>query len=224
MTQLAYPAVRRAAVLSDFGEAGNLSIRELPMPPFRSNEMLVRVKATSVNPIEWKMRRGLGLPKPIWRRLIGRPMILGIDFSGTVVAVGPEVKGYRIGDDVMGAFRLWGADALLMTEEVYEEFYTYALNVVAEAIGSGTTVVILPFVNTALAARQPFHRAVVSLQPGEAQAAMPALQWIACENVGTNIASMLRAPVRERCWLSVYSGLPSRLTSQAAFGQSQRWG
>jgi len=73
--------------------------------------MLVRVKATSVNPIEWKMRRGLGLPKAIWRLLLGRPMILGIDFSGTVVAAGPEVDGYRIGDDVMGAFRLWGADA-----------------------------------------------------------------------------------------------------------------
>lgn len=111
MMQPAYPAVRRAAVLSDFGEPGNFSIRELPMPSFRSDEMLVRVKATSVNPIEWKMRRGLGLPRPIWRRLIGQPMVLGIDFSGTVVAVGSEVKGYRIGDDVMGAFRLWGADA-----------------------------------------------------------------------------------------------------------------
>jgi hypothetical protein len=62
MTQSANPAVRRAAVLSDFGEAGNVSIRELPMPSFRFDEMLVRVKATSVNPIEWKMRRGLGLP------------------------------------------------------------------------------------------------------------------------------------------------------------------
>ena len=71
---------------------------------------LVRVKATSVNPIEWKMRAGLGLPKPIWRLLIGRPMILGIDFAGTVVAAGPEVEGYRIGDDVMGAFRFSGAD------------------------------------------------------------------------------------------------------------------
>lgn len=98
-------------MLSDFGEAGNISIRELPIPSFRSDEMLVRVKATSVNPIEWKMRRGLGLPRSLWRRLIGRPMILGIEFSGTVVAVGSKVKGYRVGDDVMGAFRLWGADA-----------------------------------------------------------------------------------------------------------------
>ena len=111
MTQSTYPASRRAAVLSDFGEARNLSVRDVPTPPLRSDEMLVRVKATSVNPIEWKMRHGLALPKAIWRLLIGRPMILGIDFAGTVVAVGPEVDVYRIGDDVMGALRLWGADA-----------------------------------------------------------------------------------------------------------------
>jgi NADPH:quinone reductase-like Zn-dependent oxidoreductase len=109
MTQSTYPARRRAAVLSDFGEAHNFSVREVPTPALRSHEMLVRVKATSVNPIEWKMRRGLGLPKAIWRLLLGRPMILGIDFSGTVVAAGPEVEGYRVGDDVMGAFRFGGA-------------------------------------------------------------------------------------------------------------------
>jgi NADPH:quinone reductase-like Zn-dependent oxidoreductase len=59
------------------------------------------------------MRRGLRLPvpKPIWRLLLGRPMILGIDFAGTVVAAGTDVDGYRIGDDVMGAFRFAGADA-----------------------------------------------------------------------------------------------------------------
>ena len=75
--------------------------------------MLVRVKATSVNPIEWKIRRGLLLPfsKPIWRQLLGRPMILGIDFAGTVVAAGADVDGYHVGDDVMGAFRFGGADA-----------------------------------------------------------------------------------------------------------------
>ena len=75
--------------------------------------MLVRVKATSVNPIEWKMRRGLKLPvpKPIWRLLLGRPMILGIDFAGTVVAAGSDVDDYRVGDEVMGAFRFAGADA-----------------------------------------------------------------------------------------------------------------
>ena len=111
MTGSPYPKSRRAAVLSDFGEAHNFLVREVPTPALRSDEMLVRVKATSVNPIEWKMRRGIGLPKPMWRLLLGQPMILGIDFAGTVVAAGHDVDGYRIGDDVMGAFRLWGADA-----------------------------------------------------------------------------------------------------------------
>jgi NADPH:quinone reductase-like Zn-dependent oxidoreductase len=111
MTQSAYPASRRAAVLSDFGEAHNFEVREVATPAPRSDEILVRVKATSVNPIEWKMRRGFMLPKAIMRLLLGRPMILGIDFSGTVVAAGPDVDGYRIGDDVMGALRFCGADA-----------------------------------------------------------------------------------------------------------------
>jgi len=105
--------IRRAAVLSDFGEAANLSIQEIAVPSLRSDEMLVRVKATSVNPIEWKIRRGLKLPfpQPIWRLLLGRPMILGIDFAGTVVAAGPKVAAFHVGDDVMGAFRFSGADA-----------------------------------------------------------------------------------------------------------------
>jgi NADPH:quinone reductase-like Zn-dependent oxidoreductase len=113
VAQLTYPKSRCAAVLSDFGEADNLSVREIATPAIRSDELLVRVKATSVNPIEWKMRRGLRLPvpKPIWRLLLGRPMILGIDFAGTVGAVGTDVDGYCIGDDVMGAFRFAGADA-----------------------------------------------------------------------------------------------------------------
>jgi NADPH:quinone reductase-like Zn-dependent oxidoreductase len=69
-----------------------LSFREVPTPALRSDELLVRVKATSVNPIEWKMRRGLKLPlpKPFLRLAPGRPMILGIDFAGTVVVAGPE--------------------------------------------------------------------------------------------------------------------------------------
>jgi len=108
-----YPTSRRAAVLSDFGDASNLSVRDVPVPALRPDEMLLRVKATSVNPIECKMRHGMKLPfpPPVWRLLLGRPMILGIDFAGTVVAAGPDVKGYGVGDDVMGAFRFAGADA-----------------------------------------------------------------------------------------------------------------
>jgi NADPH:quinone reductase-like Zn-dependent oxidoreductase len=111
MPQSSFPVTRRAAVLRDFGGADNFAVREVATPALRSDEMLVRVNATSVNPIEWKMRRGLTLPRPLWRWMIGKPMILGIDFAGTVAAAGPAVAGFAAGDDVMGAFRLWGADA-----------------------------------------------------------------------------------------------------------------
>jgi len=129
MTQSTYPASRRAAVLSDFGGADNFSVREVPTPALRSDEMLVRVKATSVNPIEWKVRQGLGLPLPkaIWRLLLGRPMILGIDFSGTVVAAGPKVDGYRTGDDVMGAFRFGGADTEYAVVRPNDQYTAVAL-------------------------------------------------------------------------------------------------
>jgi len=54
---------------------------------------------------------------------------------------------------------------------------TYALNVVAEAIGRDTPVVILPFVNTALAARQPFQRAVDALRAEGVRVLFGPGQW-----------------------------------------------
>jgi NADPH:quinone reductase-like Zn-dependent oxidoreductase len=57
----AIPEVCHAVVLSDFGDASRLIYREVPTPAVgRSDELLVRVHATGVNPIEWKMREGLG--------------------------------------------------------------------------------------------------------------------------------------------------------------------
>ncbi len=105
------PPVSRAVVLSDFGEAAKLHIWEAQTPKLdRPDEVLVRVFATSVNPIEWKMRQGLGLPKRLWRLLLGQPMVLGLDFSGEVVARGPTAT-FEVGDEVMGAMPLRGAYA-----------------------------------------------------------------------------------------------------------------
>ncbi|KUI41494.1 hypothetical protein AU197_16825 [Mycobacterium sp. IS-1590] len=102
--------MRRAAVLTDFGDSSRFAIAQLPMPTVRRpDEVLVEVAATSVNPIEWKMREGLGLPKSLWRRLIGSPMILGQDFAGVVLEAGPEADGFRPGDAVMGVKPIAGS-------------------------------------------------------------------------------------------------------------------
>jgi NADPH:quinone reductase-like Zn-dependent oxidoreductase len=105
------PSTRRAVVLQDFGDASRLSIETLPLPSISDDELLVRVRATSVNPIDWKMRKALGAPRALWRRMLGKPMILGIDFSGEVAAKGARVAEFEVGDEVMGAAGFGGAYA-----------------------------------------------------------------------------------------------------------------
>lgn len=68
---------------------------ELPMPALRPRDVLVEVAAVSVNPVDVKtrMRRGADAP----------PAVLGFDAAGTVVAVGPEVTLFTVGDAVYHA-------------------------------------------------------------------------------------------------------------------------
>ncbi len=99
----AVPSTCSAVILSDFGDTSMLTLAEIPTPALsRPDSMLVRVKATGVNPIEWKMREGLGPIRLLGRQVLGNPMILGLDFSGVVAAVGPAVTGFKVGDEVFG--------------------------------------------------------------------------------------------------------------------------
>jgi NADPH:quinone reductase-like Zn-dependent oxidoreductase len=93
----------RAVVLRGFGDASRLELAEVATPaPSADDQMLVRVKATGVNPIEWKMREGLGPLRYLVPRVLGTPIVLGLDFSGVVAAVGPRVAGFSVGDEVFG--------------------------------------------------------------------------------------------------------------------------
>ena len=68
---------------------------EVPRPMPTANEVLVRVKAAGVNPVDWKIREGYMGNYPF-------PCLMGIDFSGTVEALGSQVENFRVGDDVFG--------------------------------------------------------------------------------------------------------------------------
>jgi NADPH:quinone reductase-like Zn-dependent oxidoreductase len=104
------PPTSGAIVLENFGGSDMLRWQQRPTPSLhRHDEMLVRVHATSVNPIEWKMREGFGLPHWAWRRALGKNPVLGLDFAGTVVD--PGGTGFQAGEDVMGALPLHGAYA-----------------------------------------------------------------------------------------------------------------
>ena len=65
-------------------------------PVVGPTDVLVKVAAASINPIDWKLREGV--LKHIFKLTF--PRIGGRDFSGTIVAVGPEVKGFAVGDEV----------------------------------------------------------------------------------------------------------------------------
>ena len=94
----------KAFVLRAYGSPEQLQLKELATPVPAAGEVLVRVRATSVNPYDWHLMRG----EPRLARLmpgglgLRRPEItvLGCDLAGQVEAVGPDVSLFKPGDDV----------------------------------------------------------------------------------------------------------------------------
>ena len=86
----------KAGVVHQYGGPEVLKFEDYPDPVPGPGEVLVRVAATSVNPIDYKRRAGL--TKDFYP--IQFPGRIGVDISGTVVEIGPEVEGFSIGDQV----------------------------------------------------------------------------------------------------------------------------
>ena len=93
----------RAVVMHETGDPDVLQLEDIDPPEPGEGEVLIRVHAASVNPIDWKMRRG-GPGRPL-------PAVLGIDASGTVEV--SRAEGFGEGDEVFG--RASGAYAELAT-------------------------------------------------------------------------------------------------------------
>jgi NADPH:quinone reductase-like Zn-dependent oxidoreductase len=93
----------RAVVYCDYGTAEVLTLETVEKPVPGDGQVLVRVRAAAVNPLDWHYMRGTphlmrletGLRKPAETRL-------GVDFAGTVESVGPNVTRFKPGDDVFG--------------------------------------------------------------------------------------------------------------------------
>jgi NADPH:quinone reductase-like Zn-dependent oxidoreductase len=106
----------KAVVIHQYGDSTVLQLEEVAKPliktdstnPKLSNRVLIKVHATTVNPIDWKIRSGK------FRLMPGNklPLILGFDVCGEVVEVGTGVTRFEIGDRVYGTVGLpGGADA-----------------------------------------------------------------------------------------------------------------
>ncbi len=93
----------KAIVYCDYGAADVLRLADIEKPTPDDNQILVKVRAASVNPLDWHFMLG----KPYLMRAqagLRKPKItqLGVDFSGTVEAVGKNVTQFKAGDDVFG--------------------------------------------------------------------------------------------------------------------------
>jgi NADPH:quinone reductase-like Zn-dependent oxidoreductase len=94
----------RAIVYDRYGSPDVLKLQEIDKPDLTEDGVLVRVQEASVNPVDWHMLTGApylvrleaGLRKP-------KSGVLGVDFAGTVEAVGGSVTDFRPGDEVFGA-------------------------------------------------------------------------------------------------------------------------
>lgn len=89
----------QAVVLEQYGGEENLKIDSIPRPKITADQVLIRVHAASINPIDWKIRQGM-LKWIIPEQL---PATLGFDASGEIAEVGYSAKqqGWNVGDQVM---------------------------------------------------------------------------------------------------------------------------
>ena len=94
----------KAIVTTRYGPPEVLQLREIAMPAPQADEILIKLFASSVNPLDGYMMRGpLFFLPPIGKRLKPKHPVLGADIAGRVEAVGKNVTRFHPGDEVFGA-------------------------------------------------------------------------------------------------------------------------
>jgi NADPH:quinone reductase-like Zn-dependent oxidoreductase len=85
----------KSARLYAYRGAEAVRVEDVSLPEPKTGEVLISVHAAGVNPIDWKIRGG-------YLARMKLPATMGGDFSGVVEVVGPDVKGFKVGDEVYG--------------------------------------------------------------------------------------------------------------------------
>jgi NADPH:quinone reductase-like Zn-dependent oxidoreductase len=95
----------RAVVYHQYGSPDVLKCEEIEKPIAGDDEVLIKLCAASVNPLDWHFMRGKPLPARLMMGALRRPKhkILGCDIAGRVESVGRNVRQFQPGDEVFGA-------------------------------------------------------------------------------------------------------------------------
>jgi len=88
----------KAMILNQFGNDSKFELTEINKPEPAQNEVLIKVAASSVNTVD-TMIKAMGKDLPLSPEA---PALLGMDFAGTIEALGENVKGFNVGDEVYG--------------------------------------------------------------------------------------------------------------------------
>jgi NADPH:quinone reductase-like Zn-dependent oxidoreductase len=94
-----------AIILEKAGGIANLKLADVPKPIPQPGEVLIRVKAISINPVDIKTRNGKSMYDELKKE---SPIILGWDVSGVIAEVGSGVKEFKPGDEVFGMINFPG--------------------------------------------------------------------------------------------------------------------
>ncbi|WP_100611398.1 NADP-dependent oxidoreductase [Confluentibacter lentus] len=84
----------KAIRIHEKGTIDNVNIEELPKPEIKPNQVLIKVKACGINPVDWK--------STVYG-YFEMPYTVGTDISGIIEAVGTDVTGFKIGDEIIGS-------------------------------------------------------------------------------------------------------------------------
>ena len=105
----------KAAIIREFGDADRFELSDMPRPTPGPRQVLVRVVAASVNPVDYKIRKAgawAGIPMPA---------ILGYDAAGVVEAVGSQATRWKPGDEVFYSARIFGRQGTYAQYHVEDE-------------------------------------------------------------------------------------------------------
>jgi NADPH:quinone reductase-like Zn-dependent oxidoreductase len=111
----------KAAFRRKYGAIENLEVGERPRPIHTDDELLIEVRASSINPadlyitmgVPWLIRLIFGVGRP-------RKTVIGRDYAGVIVEVGKHVTGFAIGDEVYGeANQTWAGFACVKKKNAY---------------------------------------------------------------------------------------------------------